>query len=80
MNFESFIERKEVLITEGSMHARLIHHVPKVHLDPQIANAGLVYNPESAKVLRDIVKEYLAVGREFGLPMYVLTNTWRANR
>lgn len=79
MDFQSFINSGKILITEGSIYERL-RRFPNLALDLQVANAGLIYEPESAKILGNIVQEYLAVGKQFGLPMITLTNTWRANK
>ncbi|MEY4669960.1 MAG: hypothetical protein RL518_2659 [Pseudomonadota bacterium] len=79
MDFSSFIESKATLLTEGSIYERL-RRFPSLTLDPHIANASLIYQPESAAVLRSIVEEYLEVGARYSLPMFTLTNTWRANK
>lgn len=48
-------------------------------LDPALMNAPMVYSDEGRRVLTSICSEYLEAGRSNGLPMVLLTPTWRAD-
>jgi homocysteine S-methyltransferase len=72
------IEREPVLLVEGAIIERLRRRAD-VHLDPRIENAGLIYDPAGRTALEEIYRGYIDVGRAFGLPMIILTPTWRAN-
>ncbi|MBI4873634.1 MAG: homocysteine S-methyltransferase family protein [Acidobacteria bacterium] len=66
-----------VMLTEGSVVERLRRH-PEVRLDPHVAHAALLYDSAGARIMGDIWREYLAIGRQANLPMLILTPTWRA--
>ena len=78
MHFERFVQTRAFALSDGSMYERLRRH-PDVTVDPHIANASLVYEPRGASVLETLHREYLGVGQRYGLPMFALTDTWRAN-
>lgn len=77
-SFETFLGRNTVMLTEGSVYERLRRHAALTY-DPYLAHGGLIYEPEAAAVLAQIHRDYLAVGRRYGLPMLALTDTWRAS-
>lgn len=78
MDFVEYIKRKNILLTEGSIFEKLRRY-PNINLDPYIDNASLVYDSASKSILETVVKDYLAIGQEFSLPMLTLTNTWSAS-
>jgi homocysteine S-methyltransferase len=65
-------------ISEGSLYERLRRH-PGVDFDPFIAHGSLIYHPPSASLLRQIHQEYIGIAIDSGLPIFLLTDTWRAN-
>jgi len=78
MTFLEALQSGQPLLTEGSLVERLTREMG-VELDPWIANAVLLRNKEGRGMLRELYRSYLASGREAGLPMVILTPTWRAN-
>jgi len=67
-----------LILTEGAVIERL-RREPGGWLDPVAANAPLLYDPAGRRALERIYGEYLAAAREAGLPLLLLTPTWRAN-
>jgi homocysteine S-methyltransferase len=72
------IENGGPLLLEGSVVERVRRGWPPL-LDPVLMNAPMIYSAEGRKVLASIYREYLAAGRANGLPMLLLTPTWRAD-
>ena len=77
-DFALELERAAAVLTEGSVVERLRRH-PALALDPDVAHAGFLYEPKAARIMGDIWREYLSIGREAGLPILILTPTWRAS-
>lgn len=78
MTFESALAERDFVLADGSIYERLRRH-PAVVLDPSVVHAGLIYDRIAARVLAGIHEEYLAVAERAGVPMLVLTDTWRAS-
>lgn len=78
MEFARFVEDHAVVLTEGSIIER-VRRSFDVALDPHIENTGLVFDDRGRDILTTIYREYLDVGRDTGMPMIMLTPTWRAN-
>lgn len=78
MQFEKFLQKGDLILTEGSMYERLRRH-PFVEFDLEIAHASFIYDPKSSKILEQIHRDYIEIGHKYGLPMVILTDTWRAN-
>lgn len=79
MQFEQFIKTASFSLSEGSMYERLARN-PAVEFDPYLFHATLIYNTEFALILEKIHREYLDVGQRYHLPIFSLTDTWRANQ
>jgi homocysteine S-methyltransferase len=79
MQFEQFIETASFSLSEGSIYERLRRN-PAVEFDPYLFHASLIYNKEYALVLEQVHREYLDVGQSYHLPIFTLTDTWRANQ
>jgi len=79
MRFEQFVESRSFALSEGSVYERLRRH-PAVEFDPHLAHAALIYEPQTARLLARLHREYLDVGQRYGLAMFALTDTWRANQ
>jgi len=79
MQFELFLQNRELMLAEGSIYERLRRH-QSIEFDPYLAHATLIYNPVSAKILTRVYREYLDIGQKHHLPMSIYTPTWRANR
>jgi hypothetical protein len=46
---------------------------------PDLAHATLIYEPQTARPLAGLHREYRDVGQRYGLAMSAPTDTWRAN-
>jgi homocysteine S-methyltransferase len=68
----------EVILTEGSVY-ELLRRDRRIVFDQQIAHAGLIYDDDSRGVLESVHRGYLAIAESHGLPMLLLTDTWRAS-
>jgi len=66
------------VLTEGAVVERL-RREPGGCLHPEVANAALLYDPGGRRTLERIYREYLDAARALGLPLLLLTPTWRAN-
>jgi homocysteine S-methyltransferase len=78
MQFEQIVQSRTFALSEGSMYERL-RREPGVNFDPHLAHATLIYGARDARVLAQLHREYLDVGQRYSLPMFALTDTWRAN-
>jgi homocysteine S-methyltransferase len=67
------------LLAEGSVVERVRRGAPG-RLHPELLTAALALQPEGRALLESIWRGYLAVARTAGLPIVLLTPTWRANR
>lgn len=72
------IARRQPVLLEGAVIERL-RRSPEVALDPDVANAGLVYDAAGREALRGIWRSYLDVARDAGRPMIACAPTWRAS-
>ncbi|HUV37918.1 MAG TPA: homocysteine S-methyltransferase family protein [Patescibacteria group bacterium] len=79
MDFQTLIERNPLIVTEGSVIER-IKRETRYHLDGDIANAGMIYDAEGSALLSSIYREYIDAAKRHGLPILILTPTWRASR
>jgi len=79
MHFEAILKTTSFALSEGSIHERLRRN-PTIEFDPNIAHASLIYDDESAAILEQVHREYLDIGQHHGVPMFALTDTWRANQ
>lgn len=76
--FEETLAAAPVIITEGAVIERL-NREDSVALDPHVLHTGFVYADEGRAILERIYRQYLDIGRAYGLPMIVFTPTWRAS-
>ncbi len=66
------------ILLEGAVVERL-RRDPAIPLDPHVVHAGLVLSDAGRLALGRIYKEYLDIGQEAGVPLILLTPTWRAS-
>lgn len=76
--FETILSTPGPILAEGSVYERL-RRQPGIEFDPLIAHAGLVYDETSRAVLAEVHEGYMAIARQQGLPLVVLSDTWRAS-
>lgn len=67
------------LLAEGSVVERVRRGAPAA-LHPELLTAALALEPAGRALLEPLWRGYLAVARTAGLPIVLLTPTWRANR
>lgn len=79
MQFEQFAQTASFSLSEGSVYERLRRN-PAVEFDPYLFHATLIYSTAYALVLEKVHREYLDVGQRYQLPIFALTDTWRANQ
>lgn len=72
------LARSPVVLAEGAVVERLRRH-PECALDEHVAHAAFPYQPEPARLLAAIYREYLDAARAASLPMICCSPTWRAN-
>lgn len=73
-----FLRRYPRILGEGAVIERLRRR-SGIALDPHLVNAAFVYEPTTRALLADIYRQYLEIGREFDLPLFLTAPTWRAN-
>lgn len=78
-DFQDFFNRSPVILGEGAVIERLRRN-SELELDPFIVNSGFIYDPTKKNAISKIYREYLDIGAEFELPIFISTATWRANR
>lgn len=78
MNIPEFVKEAPVVLTEGAILERLQHEF-SLTLDPHIANASLLYDKSTRKILENIYLEYIAIGEKYNLPIILTTPTWKAS-
>jgi homocysteine S-methyltransferase len=78
MTFTQILERAPIMLAEGAVIERL-RRDRRIELDPHVENAGMIYDAGGRVALERIIRGYLDIGEAAGLPMVVLSPTWRAN-
>lgn len=66
------------VLAEGAVIERL-RRQGAAPLDPHVLHALHLYDPAARRALEGIYREYLAAGLDRGLPVLLLTPTWRAS-
>jgi homocysteine S-methyltransferase len=74
-----FLERSSCILGEGAVIERLRRN-GDLELDPFLVNSAFIYEDAKRAALETICRQYLDIGREFGLPLLISTPTWRASR
>ena len=70
---------RAIVLTEGAIIERIRRSGPGL-LDPHLLHASLVYRDDGRRMLADLHRQYLDIGRRYQLPMLAFTDTWRAGR
>jgi homocysteine S-methyltransferase len=78
-SLEQLLENTPCILGEGAVIERLRRN-SDLELDPYLVNSGFIYDATKREALKTICRQYLDIGREFGLPLLISTPTWRANR
>lgn len=75
--FQELLATSPVILGEGAVIERL-RRMPHIRLDEQVVNSALIYDDHGRAALSEIYRQYLAIGRSYGLPLLLSTPTWRA--
>ena len=78
-SFAKFLESSPCILGEGAVIERLRRN-DELELDPFLVNSAFIYEDAKRAALETICRQYLDIGREFGLPLLMSTPTWRASR
>lgn len=79
ISFSEFLESAPCILGEGAVIERL-RRKGDLELDPYLVNSAFIYEDAKRAALETICRQYLEIGREFGLSLLMSTPTWRANR
>jgi homocysteine S-methyltransferase len=79
ISFAKFLEISPCILGEGAVIERL-RRSGDLELDPYLVNSAFIYEGAKRAALETICRQYLDIGREFGLPLLMSTPTWRASR
>lgn len=77
--FESCFSNSPLILTDGAIGVRLRSEFG-IEPDHHVANAGPLYDPEKAAVLKIMYQQYMDVSEKYQLPIMVSTPTRRSNR
>jgi homocysteine S-methyltransferase len=77
MSFAQLLATTPLILAEGAIIERLRRDT-NLPLDPNILHAAWVDDPQGRVQLMRLYREYLDTGRRHGLPMLLLSPTWRA--
>ena len=78
-SFSEFYDNVPCILGEGAVIERL-RRDGGLELDPYLVNSAFIYENAKRAALETIFRQYLDIGREFGLPLLLSTPTWRASR
>ncbi|HXP96091.1 MAG TPA: homocysteine S-methyltransferase family protein [Telmatospirillum sp.] len=78
--FSQALAQRAFLLTEGALIERLRRDPnSEVSLDPDVANASLLYSPAGIAALAKLWRGYIDIAQAHDLGILVCTPTWRAN-
>jgi len=78
-SFPEFLEKFPCILGEGAVIERLRRNTD-LELDPDIVNSAFIYDDMKRAALETIYREYLDIGCQYDLPLFLSTPTWRASR
>jgi homocysteine S-methyltransferase len=78
LDFSQSIASRRIMLAEGSVYERLRRH-PGIAFDPAMRHGVLIYDPDGRKAEAEIHNSYIAAAKASGLPLVLLSDTWRAN-
>ena len=79
ISFAEFLESAPCILGEGAVIERLRRN-NDLELDPYLVNSAFIYEDAKRVALETICRQYLDIGREYGLLLLLSTPTWRASR
>lgn len=78
-SFTDCFSSSPLILTEGAIGLRLQHEY-NIKPDKDVVYVGLIYDKTARSALSALYGQYLAIARDFSLPIMLMTNTRRANR
>jgi homocysteine S-methyltransferase len=78
MDFVPSVLSRRIMLAEGSVYERLRRH-PNIPFHPAMRHGVLVYDPAGQAAAAEVHGSYIAAARASGLPLVMLSDTWRAN-
>lgn len=78
MNFEQSVLARRVMLAEGSVYERLRRH-PGITFHPSMRHGVLIYDADGRKASAEVHGSYITAAKAAGLPLIMLSDTWRAN-
>jgi len=78
ITFAEYFASTHCILGEGAVIERLRRS--DLELDPYLVNSAFIYEDAKRAAMETICRQYLDIGREYGLPLLLSTPTWRASR
>jgi homocysteine S-methyltransferase len=78
MDFVHSFAARRVMLAEGSVYERLRRH-PHITFHPSMRHGVLIYDDAGRRAEAEVHGGYIAAAKAAGLPLVVLSDTWRAN-
>ncbi len=78
MTFVESLAARRTMLAEGSVYERLRRR-PDIGFDPHLRHGGLIYDPAGRAAEAEIHRAYIDAAAAAGLPIAILSDTWRAN-
>ncbi|HEX9062468.1 MAG TPA: homocysteine S-methyltransferase family protein [Clostridia bacterium] len=79
MDFETCFDTSSAILMEGALGERLRREY-NIRFDDNLALAGLIYNTDAKKAMKEIFTQYISIAERYNLPFIMTTPTRRANR
>lgn len=76
--FAAMVAARRPMLAEGSVYERLRRH-PGITFDPAMRHGVLIYDANGRAAAAEVHGGYIAAAKAAGVPLVVLTDTWRAN-
>jgi S-methylmethionine-dependent homocysteine/selenocysteine methylase len=74
-----FLDRHDLVLIEAAVVERL-RRSGRVELHPRLVHAPLIYDDNGRREVGKILRSYIDIACEGGIPLLLCTPTWRANR
>jgi homocysteine S-methyltransferase len=79
MSFESLLETSKFILAEASI-VEVLRRSGKVELHPTLIHSPLIYDEVGREELAKLYNSYISIAEKSGVPIIILTPTWRADR
>lgn len=79
MSFEDVVRESKFILAEASV-VESLRRSNRVELHPRLVHSPLIYDKKGREELANLYNDYIGVAERSGLPMIMLTPTWRTNK